>query len=322
MPWRWVASTGSCSTSPPSPTSRRTTSTSTLRWRTTSRPRPRCSRPARPPGGHQLRRRRGPTHPQEHPGGGPRRTARTATGRPRGRPACRRERVPAPRPRRGAPASVRLPGGFNVENAVCAIAALVAAGVPVEQAITGVAAVPGVPGRMERVDAGQPFLALVDYAHTPDAVSSLLTTVRPVTEGRVIVVLGCGGDRDRGKRPLMARRRGRGADVVVLTSDNPRSEDPQAILAEMVAGRAGRDRASRTDARPSPPRWPGAARGCRRRRRQGTRDRSGRRRGRHAVRRPPGPRRGGARVLELPLTARSLRTPWARSAWPDGDRPR
>ena len=136
-------------------------------------------------------------------------------------------------------ASVQLPGGFNVENAVCAIAALVTAGVPVEQAISGVAAVPGVPGRMERVDAGQPFLALVDYAHTPDAVSSLLATVRPVTEGRVIVVLGCGGDRDRGKRPLMARAAAEGADVVVLTSDNPRSEDPLAILAEMAPGAPG-----------------------------------------------------------------------------------
>ncbi len=136
-------------------------------------------------------------------------------------------------------ASVQLPGAFNVDNAVGAIATLVAVGVPLEQAISGVAAVAGVPGRMERVDAGQPFLALVDYAHTPDAVSSLLATVRPVTEGRVIVVLGCGGDRDRGKRPLMAQAAAEGADVVVLTSDNPRSEDPHAILAEMAPGAPG-----------------------------------------------------------------------------------
>jgi UDP-N-acetylmuramoyl-L-alanyl-D-glutamate--2,6-diaminopimelate ligase len=133
-------------------------------------------------------------------------------------------------------AGVRLPGAFNVANAVCAIATLVTAGVPVEAAVRGVAELPGVPGRMERVDAGQPFLAVVDYAHTPDAVATLLAAVRQVTPGRVIVVLGCGGDRDRGKRPLMGRAAADGADVAILTSDNPRSEDPLAILAEMSMG--------------------------------------------------------------------------------------
>jgi UDP-N-acetylmuramoyl-L-alanyl-D-glutamate--2,6-diaminopimelate ligase len=110
----------------------------------------------------------------------------------------------------------------------------VTVGVPVDAAARGVAALPGVPGRMERVDAGQPFTALVDYAHTPEAVTTLLRAVRDVTPGRVIVVLGCGGDRDKGKRPLMGRAAVEGADVAVLTSDNPRSEDPLAILAEMA----------------------------------------------------------------------------------------
>jgi UDP-N-acetylmuramoyl-L-alanyl-D-glutamate--2,6-diaminopimelate ligase len=137
-----------------------------------------------------------------------------------------------------ARASVRLPGAFNLSNALGALACLVTAGVPVDAAVAGVASLPGVPGRMERVDAGQPFTALVDYAHTPEAVATLLSTVREVTPGRVIVVLGCGGDRDRGKRPLMGRAAVEGADVAVLTSDNPRSEDPMAILAEMASGAA------------------------------------------------------------------------------------
>ncbi len=134
------------------------------------------------------------------------------------------------------PAGVRLPGAFNVENAVTALVVLARAGVPLEAAAEGVAALPGVPGRMERVDAGQPFLAVVDYAHTPDAVETLLEAVRAVTPGRVIGVLGCGGDRDRGKRPLMGAALAQGCDVAVLTSDNPRSEDPQAVLREMAAG--------------------------------------------------------------------------------------
>jgi UDP-N-acetylmuramoyl-L-alanyl-D-glutamate--2,6-diaminopimelate ligase len=131
---------------------------------------------------------------------------------------------------------VGLPGAFNVANAVGATVALVAAGVPLDEALTGVAACPGVPGRMERVDVGQPFLAVVDYAHTPDAVDTLLTALRPVTAGQLIIVLGAGGDRDRSKRPLMGAAAARGADVVVLTDDNPRSEDPREILAALRAG--------------------------------------------------------------------------------------
>ena len=133
------------------------------------------------------------------------------------------------------PASVQLPGAFNVSNALAALACLVVAGIDAEDAVRGIASLPGVPGRMERIDAGQQFSALVDYAHTPEAVTTLLSAVRAVTKGRVIVVLGCGGDRDRSKRPLMGRAAVEGADLAVLTSDNPRSEDPLAILAEMSA---------------------------------------------------------------------------------------
>jgi UDP-N-acetylmuramoyl-L-alanyl-D-glutamate--2,6-diaminopimelate ligase len=128
---------------------------------------------------------------------------------------------------------VRLPGGFNVVNTVCAMVTLATAGVPLDDAARGIAELPGVPGRMERIDVGQDFLAVVDYAHTPDAVTTLLRAVRAVTPGRVLVVLGCGGDRDRGKRPLMGRAAVEGADVAYLTSDNPRGEDPLVILAEM-----------------------------------------------------------------------------------------
>ncbi|MGZ4664493.1 MAG: UDP-N-acetylmuramoyl-L-alanyl-D-glutamate--2,6-diaminopimelate ligase [Frankiaceae bacterium] len=132
--------------------------------------------------------------------------------------------------------SVRLPGAFNVSNTLAALALLVCTGTPVEAAVEGVGRLAGVPGRMERVDAGQPFAAYVDYAHTPAAVVTLLDVVRRITPGRVIVVLGCGGDRDAGKRPLMGAAAARGADLVVLTNDNPRSEDPATILAAMAVG--------------------------------------------------------------------------------------
>lgn len=133
------------------------------------------------------------------------------------------------------PAGVALPGDFNVANALGALVMLIEAGVDAEDAVRGVEDCPGVPGRMERVDAGQSFLAVVDYAHTPEAVTRLLAAVRSVTSGRVIIVLGCGGDRDRAKRPLMGAAAAR-ADLAILTSDNPRSEDPAAILFEMAAG--------------------------------------------------------------------------------------
>ncbi|GAA2249891.1 UDP-N-acetylmuramoyl-L-alanyl-D-glutamate--2,6-diaminopimelate ligase [Streptomyces atrovirens] len=131
-----------------------------------------------------------------------------------------------------------LPGPFNVANTLAAIVALAAAGLDPQAAADGVAAVPGVPGRLERVDAGQPYLAVVDYAHKTDAVESVLRALRKVTEGRVHVVLGCGGDRDVTKRMPMGAAAARLADTAVLTSDNPRSEDPLAILATMLHGAA------------------------------------------------------------------------------------
>jgi UDP-N-acetylmuramoyl-L-alanyl-D-glutamate--2,6-diaminopimelate ligase len=133
------------------------------------------------------------------------------------------------------PAAVRLPGRFNVANAVLAVALLDAVGVDVGTALVGLAQTV-VPGRMEPVDAGQPFVAVVDYAHTPDAVSTALAALRDATTGRVITVLGCGGDRDPGKRAAMGTAAAEGSDVLVVTDDNPRSEDPAVIRAAVLAG--------------------------------------------------------------------------------------
>jgi UDP-N-acetylmuramoyl-L-alanyl-D-glutamate--2,6-diaminopimelate ligase len=131
---------------------------------------------------------------------------------------------------------VTLPGPFNVANALAAIVALVEAGVGLATAVAGVAVCPGVPGRLERVEAGQDFTVFVDYSHKPGAVRAVLAALRPVTAGTLGIVLGCGGDRDRAKRPLMGAAAAELADFAIFTSDNPRSEDPLAILAEMLAG--------------------------------------------------------------------------------------
>ncbi|MDQ0777854.1 UDP-N-acetylmuramoyl-L-alanyl-D-glutamate--2,6-diaminopimelate ligase [Streptomyces aurantiacus] len=135
-------------------------------------------------------------------------------------------------------AKAPLAGPFNVANTLAAVVALAAAGIDPQTAADGIAAVPGVPGRLERVDAGQPYLAVVDYAHKTDAVESVLRALRKVTEGRLHIVLGCGGDRDRTKRMPMGAAAVRLSDIAVLTSDNPRGEDPLAILATMLAGAA------------------------------------------------------------------------------------
>ncbi len=137
-----------------------------------------------------------------------------------------------------ADASVGLPGPYNVANALAAVAALVEAGLSLQAAVRGVSSLDSVPGRMERVDAGQDFLALVDYSHKPGAIEAVLDGLRLAAAQRVIVVLGCGGDRDRAKRPLMGAAAARLADIAVFTDDNPRSEDSLAILSAMVAGAA------------------------------------------------------------------------------------
>ena len=135
-----------------------------------------------------------------------------------------------------ADATVALPGPFNVANALGAVVALVEAGVGLQNAVAGVAACSGVPGRLERVDKGQDFSVLVDYSHKPAAVQAVLEALRAVTQGELTIVLGCGGDRDRAKRPMMGATAARLADTAIFTNDNPRSEDPLAILAAMLDG--------------------------------------------------------------------------------------
>jgi UDP-N-acetylmuramoyl-L-alanyl-D-glutamate--2,6-diaminopimelate ligase len=136
---------------------------------------------------------------------------------------------------REAPAS-RLQGRFNQENALAAVAVARLVGVPEASIEQGVAVAPSVPGRFESVDEGQPFTVVVDYAHTPDSLANVLRTARELTAERLICVFGCGGDRDRGKRPEMGRIAAELSDVPIVTSDNPRSEDPLAIIEEILGG--------------------------------------------------------------------------------------
>ncbi len=151
-------------------------------------------------------------------------------------------------PQLGAvPVSLRLPGRHNVANALLALASLVEVGVAPEVAAEGIAACRGVPGRLELVGSG-PVLGVVDYAHKPDAITAALGALRGVLAGdaggpagRLICVIGAGGDRDRGKRPLMGAAAAHGADLVVITDDNPRSEDPAAIRAGVLAGIEDKD---------------------------------------------------------------------------------
>jgi UDP-N-acetylmuramoyl-L-alanyl-D-glutamate--2,6-diaminopimelate ligase len=136
----------------------------------------------------------------------------------------------------GIPVETALRGLFNVENVLAAVAAGLLLDLDSDLIVEGVAAVHGVPGRFEPVDAGQPFAVLVDYAHTPDSLATALRAARELAEGRVIVVFGAGGDRDRAKRPLMGKVAVELGDVVLVTSDNPRSEDPIAIIQDVLQG--------------------------------------------------------------------------------------
>jgi len=137
-----------------------------------------------------------------------------------------------------------LVGDFNLENLLVASGIAVAADLGTDAIVDGAARCPQVPGRAERVGADLPDrpTVIIDYAHTPDAVEKLLSAVRPLCRGRLIAVFGCGGDRDRAKRPLMAEAVARHADRIVATSDNPRTEDPERILDDVEAGLAGRER--------------------------------------------------------------------------------
>jgi UDP-N-acetylmuramoyl-L-alanyl-D-glutamate--2,6-diaminopimelate ligase len=129
-----------------------------------------------------------------------------------------------------------LPGEFNVANALAALAVAHALGIDLREAAAALASAEQVPGRFESIDEGQPFAVVVDYAHTPDSLENVLRAARRITRGRLISVFGCGGDRDREKRPLMGRAGAELSDLAVVTSDNPRSEDPAAIIDQILGG--------------------------------------------------------------------------------------
>lgn len=131
---------------------------------------------------------------------------------------------------------MKLMGKFSVYNALAAAAVALGEGISPEKIGEVLSRIKGVPGRLEAVDAGQPFPVLVDYAHTPDSLENVLTTVRGFTKGNIICVVGCGGDRDRSKRPQMARIAAENSNLVLITSDNPRTEDPRRIIEDMLAG--------------------------------------------------------------------------------------
>lgn len=134
------------------------------------------------------------------------------------------------------PVRLGLAGRFNVYNSLGAIACAVSLGIPLEIAVSAAEELRSVSGRFELVDQGQDFTVVVDYAHTPDGLENVLKTARALSDGRLITVFGCGGDRDRGKRPIMGEIAAKYSDIVIVTSDNPRSEDPEAICREIEPG--------------------------------------------------------------------------------------
>jgi UDP-N-acetylmuramoyl-L-alanyl-D-glutamate--2,6-diaminopimelate ligase len=140
-----------------------------------------------------------------------------------------------------------LVGAHNLENLLCAAGLALAAGVPVDAVEAGLSGSPGAPGRLERID-GRGLSVFVDYAHSDDALTRVVEALRSMAPRRLLLVFGCGGDRDRGKRPLMGAVAGHGAELAIVTSDNPRSEDPIRIIAEIEPGLAGAGRARRTAA--------------------------------------------------------------------------
>lgn len=154
------------------------------------------------------------------------------------------DEIPGPRstlftlrtPTGDARVDLPLAGAYNVSNALAAAGSALSAGIGLAEVVTGLERAPQVPGRLERIEAGQPFSVYVDYAHTPDSLAKAIAAVRAVTAGQVITVFGCGGDRDPEKRPLMGRAAGEGSDQVVVTSDNPRSEDPVGIVLAIEDG--------------------------------------------------------------------------------------
>lgn len=130
----------------------------------------------------------------------------------------------------------KLAGRFNVYNTLASVAAALSEGISMEEIIKSLSSFTSVPGRFELIDEGQSFGVMVDYAHTPDGLENILVTAREITNGKVIVVFGCGGDRDRMKRPIMGRIAAEKADIVFVTSDNPRTEEPQAIIDDVLVG--------------------------------------------------------------------------------------
>ncbi|MEL6348798.1 MAG: UDP-N-acetylmuramoyl-L-alanyl-D-glutamate--2,6-diaminopimelate ligase [Myxococcota bacterium] len=132
-----------------------------------------------------------------------------------------------------------LIGAYNLENALAALGLSLAVGIALEDALAGLASLPAIAGRLERVQGAGEAAVFVDYAHTPDALVQVLAALRPLTPGRVLTVFGCGGDRDPGKRPMMGQAASSGSDQVYVTSDNPRSEDPDAIIAQIMTGVVG-----------------------------------------------------------------------------------